>query len=68
MGTRTYIGDGVFVHYDGYALVLTTENGFAATNTIVMEPAVWEALVRYVNHLEDYDPPPEEVDGFTVGG
>jgi hypothetical protein len=45
-----------FVDFDGYGLVLTTENGLSTTNTIVLEPAVYAALVEYVkrlNALED---------------
>ena len=37
---KRYLGDGVYVEFDGYALVLTAENGIEATNTIVLEPDV----------------------------
>jgi hypothetical protein len=49
---KTYIGDGVFVEYDGYGIVLTTENGIQITNRIVLEPAVYEALRRFVEGLK----------------
>jgi hypothetical protein len=45
---KVYLGDGAYVDCDGYAIVLTTENGIAVTNTIVLEPDVYRALVRYV--------------------
>jgi hypothetical protein len=48
---KTYLGDGVYVDFDGFALVLTTENGIAVTNTIVLEPEVYVALNNYVQEL-----------------
>jgi len=47
-GYKEYLGDGVYADYDGYALVLTTENGIEQTNRIVMEPDIFEALCRWV--------------------
>lgn len=41
---KTYLGDGVYVGFDGFAAVLTTENGFSVTNEIMLEPAVFAAL------------------------
>lgn len=52
MIAKAYIGDGVYVNFDGYGLVLTTENGISVTNTIVLEPEVWVALKEYVNKIE----------------
>jgi len=38
---KEYIGDGVYAELSPYGyIVLTTENGFEATNTIVMEKFV----------------------------
>ncbi len=48
MWPKEYIGDGVYVEHDGYALVLTTENGISVTNRIVLEAEVYEALTGYV--------------------
>lgn len=45
-----YLGDSVYARYDG-RIVLTTENGNGPTNTIVLEPEVFEALVRYEARL-----------------
>ena len=42
-----YLGDGCYVSFDGYALTLTTSNGITTTNTIVLDPEVYAALVRY---------------------
>ncbi len=48
---KQYIGDGVYCDYDGYSFVLTTEDGISVTNTIVLEPNVYDALERYVIRL-----------------
>ena len=49
---KVYLGDGAYAEFDGYALVLTTENGISVTNTIVLEPEVYGALVRFVAAIE----------------
>lgn len=52
MSNKSYLGDSVYVDYDncGY-LVLTTDNGEGPSNMIALEPAVYEALVQYVDRL-----------------
>jgi hypothetical protein len=50
--TKAYLGDGCYVDVDGYALVITTEDGIRATNRIVMEPEVYSALIQYVARLK----------------
>jgi len=50
---KDYLGDSVYVSFDGFALVLTTENGMYASNTIVLEPEVYSDLVRYVARIKD---------------
>lgn len=49
--SKAYLGDGCYVAFDGYALVLTTENGISETNRIVLEPEVYRALMAYVKRL-----------------
>jgi hypothetical protein len=48
---KTYLGDGCYAEFDGYAITLTTENGVRTTNTIVLEPSVYEALTKFVGQL-----------------
>ena len=48
---KQYLGDSVYVENDGPAIVLTTENGEGASDTIVLEPEVYHALVCYVEKL-----------------
>jgi hypothetical protein len=48
---KEYLGDAVYVDYDGFYLILTTEDGIQATNTIMLEPEVVSALVKYQARL-----------------
>jgi hypothetical protein len=50
---KAYLGDGVYVATCELGLELTTENGISVTNRIVLEPEVYEALVRYVERLKE---------------
>jgi hypothetical protein len=46
---KEYLGDAVYAKMDrSGCIVLTTENGIRATNTIILEPEVWAALVLFV--------------------
>ena len=47
---KTYLGDGVYVEADRGVVTLTTENGVAITNTIILEPEVLDALLRWVEY------------------
>lgn len=49
---KEYIGDGAYVEFDGFAVVLTTSNGIQDTNIIVLEPEVLSAFLRYVDNLK----------------
>ena len=45
---KRYIGDGVYAAWTGHGIELTTEDGHAVTNRIVLEAEVWFALVAFV--------------------
>ena len=52
---KEYLGDSVYVDRDDYGgIVLTTENGspLDPSNIIVLEPEVYDALVRYVKRTK----------------
>lgn len=49
---KEYIGDSVYADCDGYGLTLTTENGFGPSNTIYLEPTVYDALTEFVARLK----------------
>jgi len=49
---KDYLGDSVYVELDEMdhaTLILTTQNSPANSNFIYIEPAVWVALISYVN-------------------
>jgi protocatechuate 3,4-dioxygenase beta subunit len=49
--TKQYLGDSVYAEFNGFGIVLTTENGEGASNTIVLEPEVIRALDQFVNKV-----------------
>jgi putative N-acetylmannosamine-6-phosphate epimerase len=51
--SKRYIGDSVYAANDGYHIMLTTENGYGASNTIALEDAVFLALCKYAEEMWD---------------
>ncbi len=49
---KTYLGDGAYAEFDGFALVLTTENGIETTNRVVLEGDTWAALKKFAAQFE----------------
>ena len=50
---KSYIGDGVYVDYDGYHVVLTTEDGVSVTSRVCLDVSVWKQLLNwYERHLQ----------------
>lgn len=52
---KNYLGDGVYVTYDGYNIILTTENGICVQDEIYLDPSVVEAFLRYIKDLKNED-------------
>lgn len=50
---KEYLGDGAYVAFDGFGLILTAENGIEATDTIYLEPEVLVSLERYIQKLKE---------------
>lgn len=50
---KTYLGDAVYADFDGYAIVLTTEDGIRVIDRIVLEPEVYHALTVFVAALKE---------------
>jgi hypothetical protein len=46
-----YLGDGVYASFDGYHVNLAVNDH--RNHAVALEPAVLEALVRYVNSLRE---------------
>lgn len=55
---RDYLGDSVYAESVSNGIVLTTDNGMGASNTIFLEPAVIAALVRFLERAGRMPPPP----------
>lgn len=53
MTVKTYLGDGAYAEFDGYGIKLTAENGIEATDTIYLEPSVFDALVMFSKNAGD---------------
>jgi hypothetical protein len=51
--TKQYLGDSVYADYDGYHIILTTENGYGPSNMIFLEPQVLKALDDYKAWLRE---------------
>lgn len=53
---KIYIGDSVYLQYDGYGLILTTENGLPTdpSNEIYIEPAVFKNLISAVKDMPNF--------------
>ena len=49
---KEYLGDSVYADFDGFGIVLTTENGYGPSNTIVLEPEVLRNLQNYAENLK----------------
>jgi hypothetical protein len=47
MDIKTYLGDSVYAKFDGYMLVVYTDNGQGPRNVIAMEPEVLASLIEF---------------------
>ncbi len=59
---KDYLGDSVYADFDGYHIVLTTENGFGPTNTIALEPEVLAALNRFSERIKNMHTPDPDLE------
>lgn len=50
-----YLGDGLYVSFDGHQLALKANHHEYPTDTVYLEPQVWENLVKFVERLKDKD-------------
>lgn len=48
MKNKEYLGDSVYAEFDGYNVILTTNNYGPDTNTIYLEPNVIEKLNNFI--------------------
>lgn len=45
---KEYIGDSVYIDFDGYSFILITDNRFGASNTIILNLSHIEKIQEYV--------------------
>lgn len=45
---KTYLGDAVYAELEDGMIKLTTEYGEGPTNTVYLEPEIYEALQRWL--------------------
>lgn len=50
---KVYLGDSVYASFDGFHIILTTENGLPhdPSNRIFLEPAVINAFNDYLKYI-----------------
>lgn len=60
MMEKRYLGDGVYVSFDGHYVWLTTEDGISITNTIALDGDVMGALFDYVRDIRSLPEPLRE--------
>jgi hypothetical protein len=51
--SKRYLGDAAYVDVEERGIILTTEDGYTATNTIVLETEVIAALEEYLKDLRN---------------
>jgi len=49
---KRYLGDAVYVEFDGYHIVLTTSNGIQDTNRICLDNTVTIAFEQWIKEFK----------------
>lgn len=45
---KVYLGDAVYAQFDGFHIILSTEDGYRETNTVSLEAEVIESLLKFI--------------------
>lgn len=51
---KRYLGDSVYIEVERGMFKLTTENGLGPSNTIYLEPEVYQELVKYATEAFEF--------------
>ena len=51
MSEKDYIGDGVYVEYDGFSIIAKANDFNNPTDTIYFEPGVVAAFIRFAERV-----------------
>lgn len=62
---KRYLGDAVYVQFDGLHIILTTSDGYRDTNKIYLEEGVVD---RFLNFIQDLRLEQEEQAGQNQAG
>lgn len=65
---KEYLGDGAYVDFDGFAVILTTEDGVDTTNTVVLEPGELKMFEAWLDRLRSNVDTPGPADCTTCQG
>ena len=49
---KAYLGDSVYATFDGFNIILETFDGLKTTNTIYLEPLVFNALLEHTETIK----------------
>lgn len=52
---ESYLGDGAYVGFDGYYVVIYTTDGIQYTRPVYMEPGVLESFLRWSRDFRSRD-------------
>jgi hypothetical protein len=52
MNYREYLGDGLYADFDGYHIMLASNNGIQDTNVVYLEPEVLKSFYQYAEMIE----------------
>jgi hypothetical protein len=47
---QVYIGDSVYMSYDGFSFIIYTNNGLGPENVIYLEPEVVSSMLQFIKN------------------
>jgi len=50
---REYLGDGLYVEFDGYHVWLITSNGIQDIDRVALDPTVLRNFFEYIDRLKE---------------
>ncbi len=53
MGSFHHLGDGLYCEYNGYMIKLKANSETDPTDTVYLEPEVFESLTKFIKESDD---------------
>jgi hypothetical protein len=50
---KEYLGDGLYVDFDGYQIRLSASNGIEDTNVVYLDSEVLKSFLNYIERLKE---------------